>query len=1006
MRNKLFKSNLCSTMKRLTLLFSLTVAMPLYYVSMAQQVSRWTYDYNDGNVQWYILNQSLTGQISEEANYYPYFPNENAKISGSFSVPQTIIPNNDRNCLFFFFLKDQDVPFVTWNYEGDGDGNAKTHPFSDLNANIFDESCRLRMVFYGWHYSWLGENRISVTIPVPYHMDALDTWGDLTSIQFNPVLFNGASTGSNEQHFDIKDYFKSYFLEGALTCELRTIEDGAYTAGDFTITTSPDMPKNTIYANGNLCFGGQGGWNNKGIRRTYNWGWQYSEINPGTTIGVTFKPKSSGSKSAYLVIKVNGIEIKRILLNATAKDRFYLVTTSASLNTASYDVNLNQFIEPHWFDSDAGTDELVATTKPITYVKRNNSTADVTLSSDGHISARTMGIVYIDVTATSNNEGKYGETLTATALLAINVARGTLIFDNNAGNLNWNNANNWWPHNQGANAIVPDYVNHNVGIAATCTIPSGVANCYNCTVPYWMPIVDPETGQKVVDTETGTKTGDLTINSGGTLYVANELSSTDETLLIKNGGAQDENGILVCRNSSPNANATVEVYVPTYESGKPFWRYMGSPVASGSFANVSYVYQWDNTDDQDNGFGDECWVPASTVSAWKGYAVAKNSSISEQSSVSGKLIFENHAEELTYDKSKVHADQYNNLITNSYTAPIYYNQITEYDFITTEEATFFFFNGGTHTQWWEKSVSLGFNFGSAEGQFTELSLETAQALTGSAYIPSGESFFVKAKYEQEEGQEEGVMVDKKCYFNFRYDMVMPSVNSILNTGYSAPREPEHFNILQIGVEGDSLSDMVFLLENEKCTEKFDNGFDASKMLGVEGTPQIYATNEFGRTAINVDQTITGQYLGFMAGKQGVHYTISFNTDRLEGYESLYLYDTKENKYVDILKGETYRFTGLRSREEKRFLIVGKRDAEEEENTITERTGDDKRIDIFGNQALISGFDGESAEIIISDMSGKTLWNSNTDLGPWFNLPDLPSGVYVMSVDKCQTKFVK
>lgn len=142
----------------------------------------------------------------------------------------------------------------------------------------------------------------------------------------------------------------------------------------------------------------------------------------------------------------------------------------------------------------------------------------------------------------------------------------------------------------------------------------------------------------------------------------------------------------------------------------------------------------------------------------------------------------------------------------------------------------------------------------------------------------------------------------------------------------------------------------------------------------------------------------------MAGKQGVHYTLYFNTDRLEGYESLYLYDTKENKYANIMKGESYTFTGLRSGEEKRFLIVGQRDEEEDEAVV--RTGDEQRIEVVGNRALVMGFDGSDAEVRVVDMQGKVVCTWSMKEGPWFELPDLPGGVYVISVEKCQTKFVK
>lgn len=968
------------------ILIAVTLATALVPCSVLASVTgpQWGYE----NSTWYIFNYNMRSTLFNRwyytESYNVYFPNADATAT-IVSTAEEAMLNNDKT-QYLVYIENNDVAFASWQFDGKFESNKDYKSYTQTPTASFQRKyVSLQMMWYGWH---TGAKEIDVSIPLPYHMDSLDTWSTLSSHQFTPILVG--TSASDSWSFDLKTYFRSYYIDGALTCELQTLEGGAYTDGEFSITTNLTMPAKTVYANGNLCFNG-----GNSVNMYYSGS---TKKTPSTNIAVKFAPKSSGAKSAYLVIKKGGNVIKKILLNAVAKDEFYLkVANNITLNTASYNVDLNDYVDAFWYDATTMTDESV-TPKAISY-SLVNTNPDVSLTADGLISARKMGYVHVLVSADYDREYSDGTIVpkSATANIAVMVTRGTLKFDGSV-NTNWNNAANWFPHNQGENAIVPDFVNHNVEIAAECVISSGVgASCFNCTVP-----------------KSGTS-GTLSINAGGKMYVAGELTSTASALTIKNGGNESSNGILVCETPSSSANATVELFVPSFTSSKPIWRYMGVPVVSGDVKNVDFVYQWDNMALYDNGFGDECWEKiGASVSAWNGYAMSKNSS--SQSSVSGALIFGNHSHELNIavndSKAKKYPDADNNLITNSYTAPIKLSNVTVYDFITCNGATLYFFNGGTYEQWWNKAKDGGFNIGDEAGQFKTVTINTAEAL-GITEIPAGESFFVKAKYVEEQGTSQGSVQQVKSYFNFRYDMVKSNVSDIIasvnGSSASAPKEPEHFNILEVIVNGDSLADRVYLFESDNCSAEFDNGYDGIKILGIEGTPQIYATNDFGRTSINVDNTVTGQYIGFMAGKNGVHYTISFNTDRFEGYESLYLYDTMTGKYVNILEGETYTFTGKRSGEEKRFLIVGKHDVEADEqddNTIFDRTGDDKKIDIFGNQALVSGFDDVEETVIISDMSGRIWWQSSTALGPWFDIPDLPSGIYIMSVGKCETKFIR
>lgn len=939
-----------------------------------------------------VLKYGIAGDVVDNLGDMWYFSDEtNVYVPNANSVTNTIIitPDVVRDlgnlaCRYYVYVDNTSVMFDTWRFSPGGEKTYSSSLEITKQRTTFPVS-------FGWYSLSLKAKEMTFNIELPKHFDYKDNWGTLTNHQFNPITKGGVVT-NNTWTFDFNSYIRSYYLEDGITFELQTSNGGAYVGNEFTLTTG-NIAAGTVYADGVDCFNDK----NKKIGSAHN-----------VTVKYTPDVNVSGSRLIYLVIKNGDNEIKKIALSGDVRDKFYIVMDDKEIidcNTATYNYQLQPDLKSIWYTSEGGGSETTLTSG-VTYsysiVGQNDGISCG--STSGVIAARKVGTYVIRVHAEYDRPSD--QLYTYDLDVPVYVVRGTLVFNNAANDNDWFNSANWWPHNlAGQTPIVPDFVNHNVDIQAPCVVSgTAYANCYDCNI---------------------TGSGNLTINSDGKLYVANTLtgSTTDAKITIKTGDSENNRGSLVCVNPASAAKAHVELFVPKASIVKPTWRYMGMPVQSGSIQNVSFIYVWDNNDNHDigNGVDDECWnYTGGTQSAWEGYAVAKAEDIEDVTYIEGNLVFGDYTFNIRFDSDKssegsgtvttVHPDDDMNLITNSYSAPIIVSKLRESDFVNTQSMTMYFFNDGTHQNWLDKAAGAGFNTGSDPGQFKSLTPGTANAF-GITEIPSGESFYIRGNLVKEQNQDEE-WVAVPSAFNFRYATVLPDQSTVLgsNSGASSIlREPETFNILEIIVKGDSLSDRVFLLENENHSDAFDNGYDGIKLLGVEGTPQIYATNDFGRTSINVDNTVTGQYIGFMAGKNGVHYTISFNTDRFEGYESLYLYDTMTGKYVNILEGETYTFTGKRSGEEKRFLIVGKHDVEADEqddNTIFDRTGDDKKIDIFGNQALVSGLDDVEETVIISDMSGRTWWQSSTALGPWFDIPDLPSGIYIMSVGKCETKFIR
>lgn len=569
----------------------------------------------------------------------------------------------------------------------------------------------------------------------------------------------------------------------------------------------------------------------------------------------------------------------------------------------------------------------------------------------------------------------------ATCAISIRIPRGTMLFNQADGN--WSEHTGWHRPD-----IIPLGINHNVEISKNCAVDIEEATCYDLNVA---------------------STGKMTVNSDAAVEVLNTLSNagTVDNILIK--ADEDGSGSIWFKKGTPLATAELYCYGTKPEDGAtPDWMYRGIPVAASlitmeGVSSTSYdavslpaIYEWSETP-VDRGTFSENWnkVASGSINGWTGYSFAKitDDTPSGYTAIAkGTLNTGDHEFALASTGGDENHNKGNNLITNSFSAPMLLSSLAESDFVNAN-ATVYFYN---HASDYTYNQNLWGNnlYGTGAGQvivwpiYSGADAYTSVNKTESdiTMIPSGSSFFVHT--DNASG----------ATFTLRHAALQ---HNSASDKMLAPREKEEFNILEMYVEGGDMGDRLVLMESDHCSAKYDNGYDGIKMENKGNVPQLYASNDFGKTAVNVDEKIVGQYVGFKAAKNGVRYTISFNTDRLEGYNWLYLYDNKEKRYTDILKGETYNFTGTYSGEEKRFIIVGERE------DGSKNTGYEHRIEVVGNQALISGFDGESELIFIVDMSGKMVWQDNTANGPWFEIPDgLPDGVYVIKSADCQTKFVK
>lgn len=670
-------------------------------------------------------------------------------------------------------------------------------------------------------------------------------------------------------------------------------------------------------------------------------------------------------------------------------------------HTAMYQLDLNDYVTQSL--SDATSTFVIATDKTTSDDAKLESSGETGKIDNSLLTLYRLGDVTI---IASGSFVRDGVTFSATDTVFRNaqVNRGTMMFEEDG---EWTDHSSWHRPD-----ITPLGSNHNVQINAACTlsvsqinspVPTGVTeqtndkypSCYNLSI-------DAENGHN----------GSLVIEPEGALEVINKISNDDAERLTL-AASEDGQGALVFA-GAPDGEpmATVEMYCPSADGQYPIWQYRSAPLADVRIAvddiqceeGTPIIYKWSEPLlSNPLGNGPEHWEETDNVQPELGYAFAMPyHSGGYTCKAEGQLRNEDITVDLAYSSERQN-NQGNNLIANPFPAPIDVAKMYATDF-ENAEATLYFFNSGsydTYMSYWESGAANIFGTSPSQVYAYPLISGATAAWVGYTYdpltkkpaaastpaklkIPSGESFCVHATAANGE-------------FTLRAETMASHEAS---GKMMAPKEEEHFNALGIVVTGGEKGDRVVLMENENCTDGFDNGYDATK-LNLFGGPQIYATNRFGKTSVNVAENLTGQYVGFAAEKNGLKYKMSFQTNRLDGYTALYLYDTKEKKYVDVLAGEEYEFTGTHSGEERRFVIVG----ETEDGEM--RTGTEKRIDVFGGRMLVSGFDGEDVPVGIYDAQGKLMWQESTEKGPWFELPEsLPNGVYFVWVENCQTKFVK
>ena len=671
------------------------------------------------------------------------------------------------------------------------------------------------------------------------------------------------------------------------------------------------------------------------------------------SVTVTCNPNKRGEYKAYLVISTGGDEAtKRIPLEAK------IIGSTQTIN---------------W------TNDTLTTVDKNVIIAKTNSDLPVFFEI---IEGDCAEITNDGLTISINNKGTFSvkashpgsntyEPIEETKVFKTTI--GTIRFDTEG---NWNTTSNWLPvsdlnkqRNVAPSAVV------NAEIAAEAKISS--------------------TNREEINNLTFVENGKLTIGATSGLKADTVNGATAKNLILESSA--EGNATFIYNSGTPSA--TVEMYskaengILDHTDGKNTeWQYMGVAVNGAKVGDFKYddsrnawLLKWEESE---NTTGDP-WsnkplAGETRLVPWAGYSITQPDTTTY--TMSGQLMNGDHTYTLTRTikegAEKQDPDCGFNLLANSYTAPIDITKLKEENFVHADSCIILY-NTGTYADWETHTGTSG----NQPGQLTVIPIVSAKAIDGDGLpttIASMQAFFVMA-------QKDGAT------FTVDYET---AVLGATNTGNQmrAPEARDEFNVLKIMIKGENSRDQLFLLENENTSKAYDNGYEARKIFDAPRGHQMYATCEYGYASIDCSKSFIGQAIGLKGDNEGEKLTISFGIDKIKDYESLFLYDKATGKYVNIMAEEEYTFYGIRGADDNRFCIVTNLDDRNQTPPFVV-IGDELAFDK-------SQIGTDNANIYIYDTLGRLLMTDKVNPGENYRIPDMPEGIYLVSMNGYTTKIVR
>ena len=311
-----------------------------------------------------------------------------------------------------------------------------------------------------------------------------------------------------------------------------------------------------------------------------------------------------------------------------------------------------------------------------------------------------------------------------------------------------------------------------------------------------------------------------------------------------------------------------------------------------------------------------------------------------------------------------------NIFANSYTAAI---DIAKLSFPEEVDPTVYVYHTGSFNNWYEnKSTNGTQDLNVAAGGYLAIPKNSA-ATIGYKSIPSMQGFLLKfTNAETKLGDDATVTVP--------YNSVVKNERAAMAKPFEVTTtEP---GAVQMILESSKSSDVIWLIEAEGTTDRYDRGWDGRKLL-TNAPASLYVQTVDGQMQVNATADLTKQEVT-VEGSDSELYTLTIRKKNLPQYEHLKLVDNTTRQLVDLREDVTsytytMRHTGVDSN---RFTLV---------NT-TATSYDNLPTEIQG--VTTTTWNGPA---VVYTVSGERVANINQPEDLMRLKAQLPSGVYIVSM---------
>lgn len=325
-----------------------------------------------------------------------------------------------------------------------------------------------------------------------------------------------------------------------------------------------------------------------------------------------------------------------------------------------------------------------------------------------------------------------------------------------------------------------------------------------------------------------------------------------------------------------------------------------------------------------------------------------------------------------------------NLIGNSWTAPIRIDQFEASDF-GSATATVYIYNTGRDDVYGNPTYAQGT---STAGQWLSIPVNIAKGenYTGLKVIPAMQAFQVNT------GVNTSLMLD--------YDRLVRSNAGTeeANTPLRAPSRTQtiadEVQLLRVTVTDSATHTDLYLAEHETFSDEFDNGWEATFIQGDGRSATLYALSPIGDMAVLATDNIDGTTLAFRPGRDNT-YTFSFGAIG----KMLYLNDMQERTSTLITDWDTYTFTAREGDMLNRFCISSTPFSAPDVSTSL------AEIVLQDDLLKLSNPAGERLTVCLYDPAGRLCYTSQTTES--LTAISLPAtqGVYILSVQGGNTNLI-